>query len=112
VPAPSIDPSDLDPDHVAPADSYRPADPVWVYRGGEWIAGVVVAASRRSATVTYRPTEGPGTAIDMLTAPFLSPRADSDPRLDAADPTGTAPVPSRSAGPPSAAGTSDTAAGS
>jgi hypothetical protein len=82
VPAPSIDPDDLDPTEVAPADSYRPADPVWVYRAGAWHAGVVVATSSRTATVTYRPAQGPETAIDTLVAAYLFPRADRDPQLD------------------------------
>jgi hypothetical protein len=82
VPAPSIDPEDLDPTEIPPADSYRPADPVWVYRAGAWHAGVVVATSSRTATVTYRPAQGPETAIDTLAASYLSPRADLDPLLD------------------------------
>jgi hypothetical protein len=84
VPAPTIDPNDLDPADVPPVDSYRPADPVWVYRSGTWQAGVIVAASRRAATVTYRPAPGRGTAVDTLTAPYLLPRADADPLLDPA----------------------------
>jgi hypothetical protein len=79
VPAPSIDPNDLDPAEIAPADSYRPADPVWVYRAGAWHAGLVVATSNRTATVTYRPAHGPDTVIDTLGAPYLFPRADRDP---------------------------------
>jgi hypothetical protein len=90
VPAPSIDPNDLDPAEIAPADSYRPADPVWVYRAGRWHAGVVVAASSRAATVTYRPAQGPDTVVDTLTAPYLFPRADIDPLLD----DGYGPLPS------------------
>jgi hypothetical protein len=82
VPAPTINPNDLDPAEVAPADSYRPADPVWVYRAGGWHAGVIVAASTRAVTVTYRPAPGLGTAVDTLTAPYLFPRADIDPLLD------------------------------
>ena len=82
MPVPSIDPDDLDPTEIAPVDSYRAADPVWVYRAGAWHAGVVVATSRRTATVTYRPAQGPETAIDTLAAPYLFPRADLDPLLD------------------------------
>jgi hypothetical protein len=80
--APNIDPNDLDPAEIAPADSYRPADPVWVYRSGTWHAGVIVAASTRAATVTYRPGNSHGTAVDTLTAAYLFPRADIDPMLD------------------------------
>ena len=82
MPAPTIDPNDLDPTEIAPADSYHPADPVWVYRAGNWCAGVIVAASNRAATVTYRPGNARGTAVDTLTATYLVPRADIDPLLD------------------------------
>ncbi len=80
--APIIDPDLRDPAEVAPTDSYRPADRVWVYRGGGWRAGVVETASARAATVTYRPGSEPATGVDTLTAPFLLPRADLDPLLD------------------------------
>jgi hypothetical protein len=80
--APDIDPNDLDPAEITPADSYRPEDPVWVYRAGAWCAGIVVAASTRAATVTYRPGGSRGTAVDTLTAVYLCPRADIDPLLD------------------------------
>jgi hypothetical protein len=82
MPAPTIDPNQRDPREVAPTDSYRPADRVWVYRGGTWRAGVVENASDRAATVTYRPGTAPATGVDTLTARFLLPRADADPVLD------------------------------
>ena len=82
MPTPTIDPSQRDPHEVAPTDSYRPADRVWVYRGGTWRAGVVENASDRAATVTYRPGGAQGTGVDTLTARFLLPRADVDPVLD------------------------------
>ncbi len=79
---PTIDPDQRDPADVEPTDSYRPADPVWVYRGGVWRAGVVEAASARAATVTYRPTGDRGTGVDTLTARFLAARSEVDPLLD------------------------------
>jgi hypothetical protein len=82
MPAPTIDPNQRDPHEVAPTDSYRPADRVWVYRGGTWRAGVVETTSDRAATVTYRPSSASATGVDTLTAPFLLPRADLDPMLD------------------------------
>ncbi len=82
MPAPTIDPNQRDPRDVAPTDTYRPADRVWVYRGGSWRAGVVETTSERAATVTYRPSEAQATGVDTLTAPFLLPRADVDPLLD------------------------------
>ena len=82
MPAPTVDPNQREPHDVAPTDSYRPADRVWVYRGGGWRAGVVETASDRAATVTYRPSSAAATGVDTLTAPFLFPRADVDPVLD------------------------------
>jgi hypothetical protein len=79
---PAIHPDHRDPAQVAPTDSYRPADPVWVYRGGTWRAGVVEAASTRAATVTYRPNDTRGTGVDTLTARYVLPRAEADPLLD------------------------------
>lgn len=79
--APNVPPPQRDPAEVAPADSYRPADPVWVYRDG-WHAGVIEAASPRAVMVTYRPTAHRGTGVDTFTAPYVLPRADVDPSLD------------------------------
>jgi hypothetical protein len=79
---PVLDPDQRDPAEVAPTDSYQPADPVWVYRGGVWRAGVIEAASARAATVTYRPSTARGTGVDTITARYLIPRADVDPLLD------------------------------
>jgi hypothetical protein len=80
--APTVHPDQRNPAEVAPTDSYRPADRVWVYRGGGWRAGVVEAASSRAATVTYRPTDNRGTGVDTLTAPYLVARREIDPLLD------------------------------
>jgi hypothetical protein len=86
-PAPSstpiLAPPQRDPADVAPADSYHPADRVWVYRDG-WRAGVIEAASPRAVTVTYRPGAHRGTGVDTFTAPYVSARSDEDP-LDRRD---------------------------
>jgi hypothetical protein len=82
MPEPNVEPDQRDPSDVAPTDSYQPADPVWVYRGGIWRAGVIEAASARAATVTYRPGTVRGTGVDTLTARYLLPRAEMDPLLD------------------------------
>jgi hypothetical protein len=82
MPVPTIDPNLRDPAEVAPTDSYQPTDPVWVYRGGVWRAGVVEAASTRAAMVTYRPSGARGTGVDTLTARYVLARADIDPHLD------------------------------
>jgi hypothetical protein len=80
--APTIDPERRNPSEVAPTNSYRPADPVWIYRNGTWRAAVVESASSRAATVTYRPNGARGTGVDTLTARYVLARADVDPTLD------------------------------
>ena len=82
MPTPTIDPHHRDPAEVAPTDSYRPADRVWVYRGGRWRAGVIEVASDLAATVTYRPDRTRGTGVDTLTATYVLPRNDLDEMLD------------------------------
>jgi hypothetical protein len=82
MPAPTVDPDRRDPHQVAPTNTYRPADRVWVYRGHDWRPGVVETVSVRAATVTYRPTSDRGTGVDTVTARFLVARADVDPMLD------------------------------
>ena len=79
---PKIHPDQRNPADIAATDSYRPADPVWVYRGGCWRAGLVVNASARAATVSYRPNDTAGTGVDTLTAEYLLPRGELDPLLD------------------------------
>ncbi len=78
--APTTPPPRRDPADVAPADSYRPADPVWVYRDG-WHAGVIETASARAVTVTYRPGPHRGTGVDTFTAECVLTRAEPDPVL-------------------------------
>jgi len=78
---PTIAPPQRDPADVAPADSYHPADRVWVYRDG-WRAGVIEAASPRAVTVTYRPGTQRGTGVDTFTAPYVTARTIEDPTLD------------------------------
>jgi hypothetical protein len=82
MPTPTLDPSRRNPADVAPTDSYRPTDRVWVFRGGNWRAGVVESVSPLAATVTYRPNSARGTGVDTLTAEFVLPRAEVDPMLD------------------------------
>lgn len=81
---PTTAPPQRDPADVAPADSYHPADRVWVYRDG-WRAGVIEAASPRAVTVTYRPGAHRGTGVDTFTAPYVSARFDDDPAHDRRD---------------------------
>lgn len=46
--------------------SYRPGDPVWVYRGGDWRSGEVLQASAAAIAVRYRLTGNQGTGVDTL----------------------------------------------
>jgi hypothetical protein len=80
--APTIEPHQRNAEDVAPTDSYRPTDRVWIYRGGQWRSGIVESASTRAATVTYRPSGARGTGVDTLTARYLAPRNEDDPVLD------------------------------
>jgi hypothetical protein len=81
---PTIAPPQRDPADVASADSYHPADRVWVYRDG-WRAGIIEAASPRAVTVTYRPGAHRGTGVDTFTAPYVTARSVEDPQLDRRD---------------------------
>ena len=80
--SPMVHPDQRDPAEVVPTDSYRRADPVWVFRNGSWRAGVIEAASARAAMVTYMPSGARGTGVDTLTARYVAPRTDLDPLLD------------------------------
>jgi hypothetical protein len=80
--SPMVHPDQRDPAEIAPTDSYRRADPVWVFRNGSWRAGVIEAASTRAAMVTYMPSGARGTGVDTLTARYVAPRTDLDPLLD------------------------------
>jgi hypothetical protein len=82
MPTPTIHPDQRDAGEVAPTDTYRRADPVWVFRGGAWRAGIIEATSSRAAMVTYRPNGARGTGVDTLTARYVAARADLDPMLD------------------------------
>ncbi|OLB66589.1 MAG: hypothetical protein AUI10_02280 [Actinobacteria bacterium 13_2_20CM_2_72_6] len=82
MPAPTVHPEQRNPAEVAPTNTYHPTDPVWVYRGGVWRAGVVETSSTRAATVTYRPNDNRGTGVDTVTAHYILARGDVDPLLD------------------------------
>jgi hypothetical protein len=75
---PTVAPPERDPADVAPTNSYRKSDRVWVYRDG-WRAGVIEAASERAVTVTYRPGAHRGTGVDTFTADYVTTRVDADP---------------------------------
>lgn len=67
---PGYSPSDRDPAGIAPAESYRRDEPVWVYRDGAWHPGIVNGASPLAVMVTYQST-GRGTVVDTVTAEYL-----------------------------------------
>jgi len=77
-----VDPDRRDPAEIDPTDTYRPTDPVWVYRAGTWRAGRIETASALAATVTYRPNCARGTGVDTLTARYVIRRSEPDPLLD------------------------------
>ncbi len=79
---PTCEPAQRDPADVAPADTYRPHDPVWVYRQQAWRPGVVESASSRAVTATYRYAGGAGTVVDTMAAEYVVARAAADPQLD------------------------------
>ena len=91
--APACDPHHRDPAGLAPADAYRRADPVWVFREGAWRPGVVETASCRAVTATYR--HGTGTVVDTMTAEYVQARQAVDAQLDG---PATGPLPERSGG--------------
>jgi diguanylate cyclase len=68
VAPPDCAPEGRDPATVASADSYHSGDAVWVYRDGEWRAGIVEGASTLAVMATYRYAQGPGTAVDTVRA--------------------------------------------
>lgn len=68
---PSFGPNDRDPATVAPAASYRRDEPVWVYRDGAWLPGMVNGASSLAVMVTYQRIGGRGTVVDTVTAQYL-----------------------------------------
>jgi hypothetical protein len=80
---PTINPDEREPGTIAPTDSYRPAEPVWVFRAGVWRAGIIEAATARAATVTYRINNSSrGTGVDTMTARYVLPRREADALLD------------------------------
>jgi len=81
-PVPTCDPQQRVPAEVAPANAYRPDDPVWVYRVGAWRPGVVESASPRAVLVTYRHAGGTGTVVDTMTAEYVLARDATDDQLD------------------------------
>jgi hypothetical protein len=88
VPVPPLAPQLHPLDESAAPDTYRPGQPVWVYRNGSWRPGVVLDSTSRAVMVRYRPADGPGTGVDSVTGHSIVERTDVDAFLD--DPALTA----------------------
>ena len=80
--APTVDPEMRNTAQIAPTNTYRPRDRVWVFRNNGWRSGVIESATERAAMVTYRPTQERGTGVDTVTARYVIARAEEDPLLD------------------------------
>lgn len=74
---PTCHPQDRAPATVAPAGSYRYGEPVWVYREGHWLQGVVEAASERAVLVRYTGEHGPATHVDTVWAVDVAVRPET-----------------------------------
>jgi diguanylate cyclase (GGDEF)-like protein len=79
---PTCEPHQRDPAAVASAATYRPYDPIWVYRDSAWRPGVVERASSGAVLATYRHADGAGTVVDTMTAEYVVARDVPDPHLD------------------------------
>lgn len=79
---PTCEPADRDPATIAAAGTYSSGDPVWVYRDGDWRAGVVETASARAVMARYRCARGLGTAVDTMRAEYVAAAASIDRYLE------------------------------
>ena len=58
--------------------SWVAGEPVWVWVGGVWRPGVVVAVSVVAAMVRYRLAGGVGYGVDTVTCGYLAVRVEPD----------------------------------
>jgi hypothetical protein len=82
VPAPTADPADRDAATIASPAAYTRNDPVWIWRGGAWRPGLVLASSERAVLVQYRHTGNLATGTDTAIACDVAAREEYDPYLD------------------------------
>jgi diguanylate cyclase (GGDEF)-like protein len=83
---PACEPGGRDPATVAAAHTYSKGDPVWVYRDGDWRAGVVETASAHAVMARYVCARGLGTAVDTMRAEYVASGTRTDPYLDQGSP--------------------------
>jgi len=82
MPPPTVDPTHRAPATIASTASYAKSAPVWIFRAGSWLPGVVLGSSARAALVQYRQLGNQASAVDTAFAPDLAARDDFDPYLD------------------------------
>lgn len=78
MPAPATSPADRDPATVASPAAYAHNAPVWIYRGGAWRPGLVLASSDRAALVEYWYTGNLARGTDTAIARDLAARDEHD----------------------------------
>jgi hypothetical protein len=82
MPAPATNPADRDPATVASPATYVRRAAVWIFRGGAWRPGIVLASSEGAALVEYRYAGNLATGTDTAIARDLAARDEYDPHLD------------------------------
>jgi hypothetical protein len=80
---PKIHPDQRTVADVVPTDVYAPHDRVWVYRDGEWRAGIVYDATHHAATVICRSPAARGMEVEFRTARYVARRDRIDLSIDA-----------------------------
>ena len=78
MPTPAASPADRDPATIASPASYAYRAPVWIYRGGAWRPGLVLASSDRAALVEYWYTGNLARGADTAIAHDLVARDEHD----------------------------------
>jgi hypothetical protein len=67
---------------ISAPETYRPGQPVWVFRGS-WCPGIVVGGSSRALTIRYTPAGGHGTGVDTAFPADVATRDEPHPATDA-----------------------------
>ena len=85
MPMPSATPAGRGLAEILSADTYRPGQRVWLFRGS-WRPAVVLHSSQRAAMVRYSPSAGRGTGVDTAIAADLAMRDEFDSVIDGQTP--------------------------